>query len=454
MAPTKNLNLLLFHLLQELAAKVIVLQYNMKCPVPITLVESPRMKRAPRSALINEPNPMVKRTRPAWPKKKVAIMMGYCGTGYQGMQLYQRKALLILNFFLWHRNPNVRTIEAELFNALCKEGLVSDDNAIDPKKIGWMRSCRTDKGVHAAGQVVSLKMLLKPSEEGSESKTGHEDESLFGDITKRLNSLLPSQIRIYGIKRTVNSFHAKERTDSRFYEYLLPTYVLQPISPDIYAKKSQSEESKPPEQEDLKIAFDDVADDEAIVDACPDDGSSPDEDGKKVLTEEIQELKQFRLTLEVHRKLCEMLQRYKGTHTFHNFTIGMTMSNPSCRRHIFETTLSEPFIKNGFEWISVVFHGQSFMLHQIRKMVGLVVMSIRLGVGPEIIDRCFKEAKVNIPRAPALGLLLDKAVFSGYNKVNPEKDAIDFDLFNAERSTLKNELVYPKIFGEEEETHQ
>ena len=27
--------------------------------------------------------------RPPYPKRKVAIMMGYCGSAYQGMQMYQ-----------------------------------------------------------------------------------------------------------------------------------------------------------------------------------------------------------------------------------------------------------------------------------------------------------------------------------------------------------------------------
>jgi tRNA pseudouridine38-40 synthase len=61
------------------------------------------------------------------------------------------------------------------------------------------------------------------------------------------------------------------------------------------------------------------------------------------------------------------------------------------------------------EWISVTFHGQSFMLHQIRKMVGLAILAVRLGCDFSILDRCFEPAKVNIPKAPALGLLLDKA---------------------------------------------
>lgn len=28
--------------------------------------------------------------RPPYPKRKVAILMGYCGTAYQGMQLYHQ----------------------------------------------------------------------------------------------------------------------------------------------------------------------------------------------------------------------------------------------------------------------------------------------------------------------------------------------------------------------------
>jgi tRNA pseudouridine38-40 synthase len=55
-------------------------------------------------------------------------------------------------------NPGARTIEGDLFKALCAIGAVSKDNSVDQKKVGFMRACRTDKGVHAAGQVVSLKV--------------------------------------------------------------------------------------------------------------------------------------------------------------------------------------------------------------------------------------------------------------------------------------------------------
>lgn len=53
------------------------------------------------------------------PKRKVACLIGYCGTGYHGMQL----------------NPPSKTIESELFASFVKAGAVSEDNADDPKKV-------------------------------------------------------------------------------------------------------------------------------------------------------------------------------------------------------------------------------------------------------------------------------------------------------------------------------
>ena len=47
------------------------------------------------------------------------------------------------------------------------------------------------------------------------------------------------------------------------------------------------------------------------------------------------------------------------------------------------------------------------MIHQIRKMIGLVVAVVREHAQEEIIQRAFTHEKVDIPRAPALGLLLD-----------------------------------------------
>ncbi len=285
-----------------------------------------------------------------------------------------------------------------------------------------MRACRTDKGVHAAGQVVSLKMLIRNSfsEEG-------EDLEALTKMTAEINKFLPDQIRVFGIKRTINSFHAKEKTDSRIYEYLLPTYVLRQIDRAVYFEANQLELV---EDRTEKFEF------------------PPIEENVK------EELRAFRIDSDRLERTRALFKQYIGSHFFHNFTIGLSAKEETARRYIIDISVGQPFVREGFEWISVRFHGQSFMLHQIRKMVGLVIMAVRLDLDPSIVTKCFAPDKVNIPKAPALGLLLDRAIFAEYNKHHPSNSPIDFLEYEEERNKLKEEHICPKIFDEERDTCQ
>ena len=135
------------------------------------------------------------------PKRKVAVMMGYAGSGYKGMQMM----------------PDQKTIEGDLFQAFIKAGAISKANADDPKKSSFVRCARTDKGVHAAGNVISLKLII-------------EDEQ----IVEKINQHLPAQIRVWGIERTIGSFSCYQACDSRWYEYLIPTHCFLPPHPKSY----------------------------------------------------------------------------------------------------------------------------------------------------------------------------------------------------------------------------
>ncbi|KAI1021276.1 hypothetical protein LB505_000323 [Fusarium chuoi] len=81
-------------------------------------------------------------------------------------------------------NGNEKTIEADLFKAFVAASAISKANADDPKKSSLVRCARTDKGVHAAGNVISLKLII-------------EDE----DIVDKINAELPEQIRIWAVTR-------------------------------------------------------------------------------------------------------------------------------------------------------------------------------------------------------------------------------------------------------------
>jgi tRNA pseudouridine38-40 synthase len=61
---------------------------------------------------------------PRLPKRQCALLIGFCGTECNGMQMFVEYAISYLSLQMitsaWHRQPNVPTIEGILFDALVK----------------------------------------------------------------------------------------------------------------------------------------------------------------------------------------------------------------------------------------------------------------------------------------------------------------------------------------------
>lgn len=74
-----------------------------------------------------------------------------------------------------------------------------------------MRAARTDKGVSAVGQLVSLKMLI--------------DFPNY-DLVANINKHLPDQIRVLGYTKVTAGFDARKHCDKRRYEYVLPAWAF------------------------------------------------------------------------------------------------------------------------------------------------------------------------------------------------------------------------------------
>ena len=127
------------------------------------------------------------------------MFLAYVGKGYQGMQ----------------RNPGAVTIEDELERAIVAAGGISPDNAGDFTKVQWMRAARTDKGVSAVGQSISLRMMLE-----------HPTDKR--DVITRINEKLPEGFEFFGYTRVTGGFNAKTMCDRRRYEYVIPTKAFDP----------------------------------------------------------------------------------------------------------------------------------------------------------------------------------------------------------------------------------
>ncbi|XP_020795929.2 tRNA pseudouridine synthase A [Boleophthalmus pectinirostris] len=298
-----------------------------------------------------------------YPKKKVVLLIAYSGKGYYGMQ----------------RNPGnsqFRTIEDDLVTALVKSGCIPQEHCDDMKKMSFQRCARTDKGVSAAGQVVSLKVRL------------------VDDIIDKINEHLPSQIRVLGLKRVTQGFNSKNKCDARTYSYTLPT-----------------------------VAF-----------------ASKDYDTEKAAA--------FRLNPETLVNVNRLLALYKGTHNFHNFTSQKASNDPSAHRYITQMSCGKPFICSDNEFAEITVRGQSFMMHQIRKMIGLVIAVVKGYATEDVMEKSWGKEKVDVPKAPGLGLVLERVHFDRYNKRfggDGLHERLEWDKEEAAIQAFKEAHIYPTI---------
>ncbi|KAI0400367.1 pseudouridine synthase [Xylaria palmicola] len=454
------------------------------------------------------------------PKRKVAVLIGYAGTGYHGLQI----------------NHSLKTIEGDLFAAFVAANAISKANASDPKKTSFIRCARTDKGVHAAGNMVSLKLII-------------EDP----DIVQKINEHLPPQIRVWGIERTNNAFSCYASCDSRWYEYLMPSYCLLPPHPesflgrrvlqsikengleDEYAKRmgeakdywaevdknyiqpildgldpdireavrqrihspdrdgeeasnskvdpvedgdkmnaDATDEAIPKEAkvEDVtakstpaanvdetkaaaESASTEVADDAQNEEQQKPKESNPVEKAlKEVKAAYIAAKRRYRVTPDRLEQLQEALDKYLGTKNYHNYTIQKTHADPSAKRTIKSFVVNrEPIQINDTQWLSLKVHGQSFMMHQIRKMVAMAVLAARCATPWSRFAESYSPARISIPKAPSLGLLLERPVFDTYNRRAVENlglNELDFAAHDEAMRAFKEEHIYRRIFDLEE----
>ncbi|TIB02033.1 hypothetical protein E3P94_01231 [Wallemia ichthyophaga] len=298
---------------------------------------------------------------PKLPKRKCAVIVGFCGTGYNGMQIQP--------------HANTRTIEGEIFLAMVNAGVISRENSTDPGKVNLQRAARTDASVHAASNVISLKMIVELPEQG--------------DPVAAINSHLPPHIRIWGYVRTQNSFDARNSCDSRRYEYLLPSYVFLPPAPWTNLGKRLGTQHPFWSEEGV--------------------------DENESVEGMMQRKRAWRIDTDTLSKARATLQHFTGSHNFWSYTIGKAFTERSAQRYMKELEIRDPFLVEGNEWISVRFYGQSFMLHQIRKMIFMLVNVTRTPTPPSLIEKTYSNTPIVVPKAPGLGLLLEAPCFGVYN---------------------------------------
>jgi len=233
-------------------------------------------------------------------KQRVAIVLSFIGTEYSGMQDQGEAADTI-----------ERHLKSTTFPRMAHNGTI---------KTGYTRAARTDKGVSAVCQVVSLNSVEGICSCRVSDKGGNTSMTASTDTLEHLNQGLPPAIRVLNVTACPNDFDARRNCERRRYEYLIP------------------------------------------ISAFPAQDASPD--GTK-------------LNLTPLRKaLKAILARFRGTHCWRNFTNSTELEDNQLQRHVFHALVRDTVTVPGecgmeTTFLCVSLSGEGFLYHMCRKIVGL-----------------------------------------------------------------------------------
>eukprot|EP01065_Artemidia_motanka_P050705 TRINITY_DN8731_c0_g1_i1.p1 TRINITY_DN8731_c0_g1~~TRINITY_DN8731_c0_g1_i1.p1 ORF type:complete len:549 (+),score=140.73 TRINITY_DN8731_c0_g1_i1:93-1649(+) len=360
------------------------------------------------------------------------IAFGYTGSGLKGLQ--------------W--TAQFDTVEGKLVSALRGAGVVNCD-ASDRffRESRWTRASRTDAGVHAAVNVVGLRCEAIPDTAAALSKI---NESLRG-----------SGVEVYSIERVMGPFDAREAAGERTYRYALPTFAFCSAA-SVFSAENRPAEAAPldPAAVDPKPGHEVEVDVGGEYHPATLVGTSARRDSfvvrwgdgavcpavrqcdvrcretKRAIArthsavpclprdptaDEAAALRRLAATEEDRRRFESVLRSFEGTHQFRNFSAPGAVKNTSKTDETYRRTVTgfkvEYLDMGGVDTALITVTGTSFVLHQIRAMVGSAVAVFAAGAGPTLLRSLLDPSQHRCsPLAPAEGLWLDHIEFGPYNR--------------------------------------
>ncbi|CAB4265494.1 unnamed protein product [Prunus armeniaca] len=430
-------------------------------------------------------------------RRKVAIFFAYCGVGYQGMQ----------------KNPGAKTIEGDLEEALYLSNAVPEQDRNNPKRYDWARSARTDKGVSAVGQVVSGRFYVDPPGFVDRLNSNLSPQiRIFGykRVTASFNAkkfcdrrryvyLIPVFALDPSAHRDRESVLASLGSDKEFVKCLecsergrkvgglmgKRNYELRGTSFGLDISSNTNESMVESEfNEETKVSPDNAGGDDSKSEPKNESSTSSNDNGVsgvEVENSEDTDLNSEPLndTTKVSvgeenangeekpekgsgSEFCygekekdrfnRILNCYEGTHNFHNFTTRTKAADPAARRYIISFNANTTVTVGGMDFVKCEVVGQSFMLHQIRKMIGLAVAIFRNCAPESLLEIALqKDVNVNVPTAPEVGLYLDECFFASYNqKWGDSHEELSMKDYEQEAEDFKMKHIYPHIASTEQ----
>lgn len=402
------------------------------------------------------------------------------------------------------KNPGAKTIEGDLEEALYLSGAVPEQDRNNPKRYDWARSARTDKGVSAVGQVVSGRFYIDPPGLVDRLNSNLSPQiRIFGykRVTASFNAkkfcdrrryvyLIPvfaldpsshpnreSVMASLGSENElVKCLECSERgrkvaglMGKRNYELRGASFESGISSNGSDAKVDaivndengvpsvigDGENQNPESTKEVKVENGDsginqveyrtgiLGPDEVSIDLGSSSGVEENVNGE----EKSEKRRDFHYGEEERERFNRILKYYMGTHNFHNFTTRTKAEDPAARRFIISFNANTVVTVEGMEFVKCEVVGQSFMLHQIRKMIGLAVAIMRNCAPESLLEKALqKDVNINVPTAPEVGLYLDECLFSSYNqKWKDSHEELSMKAYEEEAEEFKMKYIYSHI---------